>query len=275
MGLELEILRINVSRESKSRAKNWQGWQGPALKFRLEEICENTTHYNNIDMGISKKGADPSRAERKAKKRKLEDAIPDLPGDNETTQGLDVPSGKSEKASKKRKRDNDGLETATNGAISEKERKAAKEAKKEQKRLKDEEDITAEDVEDAKKVAKKDKKSKKDAKIDPANINTTLEVVESEMITKDESVPRKSKKERKAERKAKEAAEVASTEAALLTPSEPAPEFNGDATLEEKKPKRNNRNRERKRKASGDEATNGEGTAPRFIVFIGTVHAFS
>ena len=44
-------------------------------------------------MGVTKKGTEPSRAERKAKKRKLEDAIPDLPGDNDNEVGDDGGEG--------------------------------------------------------------------------------------------------------------------------------------------------------------------------------------
>lgn len=47
-----------------------------------------------------------SRAERKAKKRKLEDAVPDLPGDDD---GMDVVDDSAEN-SKKRKRSGDDTE---------------------------------------------------------------------------------------------------------------------------------------------------------------------
>jgi len=89
----------------------------------------------------------------------------------------------------------------------------------------------------------------------------------------DDKQPRRSKKERKAERKALEAAakskELPVAARGLLP--EPA-KASDDSTPEDKKPKKNNRNREKKRlaKASTGVEAKDEGKPPRFIVFIGT-----
>ena len=222
-------------------------------------------------MGTSKKSADPSRAERKAKKRKLEEAIPDLPGDNDTAEDIVVSSGTLDKVSKKSKKEHDETESMGNRMTSDKERRAAKKAKKEKKSQKKVEEITHKGVQVAEKIAE-DKKTRKQVNAESARIDTALETRDSEKLAQDEDAPKKSKKERKAERKAKEAADAAAIAAALPEPSEPTPESKGDATREEENSKRNNREREKGRKAAGGQVTNGEVKAPRFIVFIGDTY---
>ncbi|KAF4630072.1 hypothetical protein G7Y89_g8078 [Cudoniella acicularis] len=111
----------------------------------------------NRKMGISKpkKGSDPTRAERKAKKRKLEDAIPDLPGDGDEANGVEVNGVENgegkEKKSKKRKRDRDEEVVNMNANAGEEEkeaeRKKRRKEKKEKKRVKKEqEDDDVEEV---------------------------------------------------------------------------------------------------------------------------------
>ncbi|RDL36064.1 uncharacterized protein BP5553_06676 [Venustampulla echinocandica] len=198
-------------------------------------------------MGPIKKGSEVSRAECKAKKRKLEDAIPDIPGEDIETPD-DAPS--TEKASKKRKRskeDGEGVDTE------ESERKARKKEKKEKKGKKDDGD--------------KDEQPEEPA--EPA-------------VEMQDDAPRKSKKERKAERKAREAAEAKeNTKEAESLDAEPS-KSNGDnntpaAAAAEKKSKKSNPNREKKKASKTDGAADGEANgevksrASRFIVFIGNL----
>jgi len=205
-------------------------------------------------MGVSKDTAGLSRAERKSKKRQLEDAIPDLPGDD---QGGDeaIAGEEAEGKSKKRKRNGD------EGDVDEEARKAAK---KEKKRRKSEAAAAAAaeggdgeeggvEIPAAAKKTKKSKSSKEDEVVE------AVEEVQGEV---GDEAPRKSKKERKAERKAKEAAE------AEAKPKEEEAVAGAD---EDGKPaKKNNRNREKKRKAA---AEGGEKEA-RFICFIGMFLCF-
>lgn len=210
-----------------------------------------------------------SRAERKVKKRALEDAIPDLPGDNEA-EVAEVQ--KAEKKSKKRKRD--GEEDAE---VTEESKKVKKDKKDKKKRRKTEEEDVIEEAKDEQKVEKKEKKSKKDKK--EKREEEAPQPVEADTVMAEETeAPKKSKKERKAERKAKEAAEAA-TKGPAPTDGEAPPNTNGEATEEsaDKKSKKNNRNRKKKRKstsANGDTTQSEEGKsskAARFIVFIGNL----
>ncbi|KAH8601956.1 hypothetical protein B0O99DRAFT_607821 [Bisporella sp. PMI_857] len=177
-------------------------------------------------MGNSRKPSDLSRAERKNKKRQLEDAVPDLPGDED----MQVDDGGG-KPSKKRKR----------------------------------EMLGGDDVE--KRIRTEVVEGKKSA--------SGGEAVEDAAEQTDEA-PRKSKKERKAERKAKEAAEAkAAKENPPARPEEEEEEQDErgeqgeDMPIDAEKPKarKNNRNREKKRKAAAE----GPGKEPRFIVFIGNL----
>ncbi|OAF61200.1 hypothetical protein VC83_02334 [Pseudogymnoascus destructans] len=231
-------------------------------------------------MAPIKKAGGP-RSERKAAKRKAQDAIPDVPEDytNDAEQNEEVA------APKKRKRDDDeeADEGAEEGAV-----KNAKKAKKEKKE---------------KEGGKKEKKEKKPKKTDG-------EVEGEETVMEDaapkepkEDVPKKSKKERKAERKAQQAAEaIANTKAnraaeeaaAASTPSVAADGTEtsskpattaaaaGAKTPKAEKPpkldkdgnpikKKNNRNREKKRLAAATAIAAGEKASARFIVFVGNL----
>lgn len=208
------------------------------------------------------------RSERKAKKRKAEDAIPDVPegyGDEEV-QEVEVKS-------KKRKHSEEEGEG---------EAKKAKKEKREKKLAKEEK-------------GEKTKKEKKSKNTDEKQNVEAVEEVEETAQPEGEEAPRKSKKERKAERKAKEAAERAanppelpkatSTTAATATaaPSSHSVEGEGKSTagVTPAKPKldadgnpikkKNNRNREKKRLAAAVLAASGEKAPPRFIVFVGNL----
>jgi nucleolar protein 6 len=213
-------------------------------------------------MTITKKGSDYSRADRKAKKRKLEDAIPDLPGDREAVEITPA----DDKSSKKRKRAPG--DTEAKEVVNDKERKSAK---KEQKRRRVEKETALTLPPGNEETVKKSKKGKKESIADEASEETPAQ---SKGAPEIEEAPKKSKKERKTERKAREAAEKAANQAVVK------PEEDTKATLEheptgsvnpassgDKKPKKNNRNREKKRKASLENGA--EGKAPRFIAFIG------
>jgi nucleolar protein 6 len=210
-------------------------------------------------MAITKKGSDPSRADRKAKKRKLEDAVPDLPGDNEAEER--TPS--NDKSSKKRKRTPD--ETEVKETVDDKEKKSTKKEKK-RKRVEEETALrlgnegTVEGL-----------KSKKEPTADETSEETLVKSKGTAGIGEE---PKKSKKERKIERKAREAAEKATSQAVIHSQEDLKPtlehESNGSATLansEEKKRKKNNRNRKGNRKAALENGADGK--APRFIAFIG------
>ncbi|TVY28816.1 putative RNA-binding protein [Lachnellula hyalina] len=194
----------------------------------------------------SKKGNnDATRAERKAKKRKLEDAIPDLPGEEVVV---------DEKPKKKRKR------SADEDVVEEKA------AKKEKKSKKDKDAVADEDKE-ARSAAKKAKKALKAEQSETA----AVELAVQELVAEEE-VPKKSKKERKAERKAKEAAETA-TAANGTAAKDSTSKEEADGDGEEKKSKKNNRNRaeKRKREAAAKETGEEGGKAARFICFIGNL----
>ncbi|OBT56294.1 hypothetical protein VE04_02054 [Pseudogymnoascus sp. 24MN13] len=211
-------------------------------------------------MAPIKKSAGP-RSERKAAKRKAQDAIPDVPEDynNEGAEEVTAP--------KKRKRDDDeeGGEDAEESGIKKKQKKPKKDAEG------GDEDTMMEDA------APKEPKEPK------------------------EDVPKKSKKERKAERKAQQAAEAianakanraAEEAAAASKPSvasdgteaskpaaaaatggktpkaEKAPKLDKDGNPIKKK---NNRNREKKRLAAATAIAAGEKAPARFIVFVGNL----
>lgn len=208
-------------------------------------------------MGGTKKGTDPSRAERKAKKRKLEDAIPNIPGDNEIEVEPEILS-QSEKPVKKRKRDQADAEE---DSIDEQQKKKEKKEKKEKK-------------------DKKNKKSDEEGGNAPGGDETEdlpKKSEEANGAVENSDIPKKSKKERKAERKARDAAEAAAngeakSPAVTSTPGSGAVVVAAAAT-KEKKPKKNKQNQEKK--APGEKGTaNGsgektDGKAARFIVFIG------
>ncbi|KAL3420193.1 RNA recognition domain-containing protein [Phlyctema vagabunda] len=218
-------------------------------------------------MGASKKATELlSRAERKSKKRQAEDAIPDLPGDNDDD-GEEAQASEAEKSSKKRKRssedkkvvaDPDGAERKS--AKREKKRKRAEEVEGEESKA-----VDAEDQESEKK-----KKKKKSQAEEPADGGEQPAAIEEDDGTAE---PKKSKKERKAERKAREAAEGLTKESKKISPAKsdnvPVGGDEAKAGEEERPKKKNNRNRDKKRKAKAEEA--GESKAARFIVFIGNL----
>ncbi|OBT88760.1 hypothetical protein VE02_02353 [Pseudogymnoascus sp. 03VT05] len=238
-------------------------------------------------MAPIKKAAGP-RSERKAAKRKAQDAIPDVPEDynNEGAEEVTAPA-------KKRKRDDDeeGGEGAEEGAV--KKPKKAKKLREEKKEKKEKEGGKKE------KKEKKEKKPKKD--IEGGDEDTEMvDATPKEPKEPKEDVPKKSKKERKAERKAQQAAEAianakanrAAEEAAATSKptvaadgteaSKPAAAAAGAKTPKaEKAPKldkdgnpikkKNNRNREKKRLAAATAIAAGEKAPARFIVFVGNL----
>ncbi|RDW77411.1 hypothetical protein BP6252_05464 [Coleophoma cylindrospora] len=209
-------------------------------------------------MGPPKKEAGLSRAERKSKKRKAEDAIPDLPGgeDNGDADEQDTIDIKSE-PSKKRKRSGEETESVAESPF--KERKSAKREKK----------------------AKKDKKGDAEATAEPIDVESAP--VESADASEEATTAKKSKKERKAERRAKELAEGGkkeeektfeatgeSADVAVDAAPTDGKAVTAKADGEQAPKKKNNRNRDKKRKAKA-EAAEGEQKAARFIVFIGNL----
>jgi nucleolar protein 6 len=222
-------------------------------------------------MGVSKKGSDPSRAERKAKKRKLEDTIPDLPGDGEAQEAI-TNTTDDDKLSKRRRIANNDSNAGENRIIDENGKKSAMKEKKQREA----EEVTGESVddEDAKKVSKKAKRSKTEGKAESLIKESPQGL---EQTAGKEDVSRKSKKERKAERKVREAAKKGAGQDGDVPAEDLRPKLQPPSTVatvliapEEKKPKKNNRNREKKRKAVLE--TGEQGKAPRFIAFIGMFH---
>jgi nucleolar protein 6 len=213
-------------------------------------------------MAVPKRGSDQSRAERKAKKRKLEDTIPDLPGDDQVV-AAELASDNDEHLSKKRKR------SSENGLV---EGGDGKPKKKEKKRQKDGDSTTLAGGDNGSdSIPNKTKKGKKEVKHQVSVEESPADLV---VAVGDTDVPKKSKKERKAERKAREAVEKATRDKDALAGESTSIAVDGSkaATImpadpEEKRPKKNNRNREKKRKAALEDGA--EVKAPRFIAFIG------
>jgi nucleolar protein 6 len=243
----------------------------------MKIVTEGWMQVHNIslehhNMGLPRKEQDPTRAERKAKKRKLEDAIPDLPGDNEIAEDSKV----GEKSNKKRKV-KEGSEN-----IAGKERDSASLNQK-GKKIKDKElskeSSTKVEINSANSTTKKKKET---LASDVAHSDNAVEFMEPHTPVADDQTPRKSKKERKAARKVAEAAEAAKVISNRVTESvkvgtEPAAVMEVDQV---KKAKKNNRNREKKRKGANgttlgasdaDAGEKKEGKAARFIVFIGKI----
>lgn len=187
-------------------------------------------------------GAGASRAERKAKRRKLENSIPDIPEDIETE------SNNDNAVSTKRKRalDDDAIDDQATP-------------------LDSNEEISKKNKESTRK-SKKTKTSSTDTPSLPIQIEDPSDIAETE------AAPKKSKKERKAERKAKEAAANATS---ATQEAKPAGKGNGadvntsgksDDTTAEKK-------RAKNKKQGGVAGENAESKAARFIVFIGKLLA--
>ncbi|KFY35388.1 hypothetical protein V494_05983 [Pseudogymnoascus sp. VKM F-4513 (FW-928)] len=221
------------------------------------------------------------RSERKAAKRKAQDAIPDVPEDY----GNEVSEEVSE-APKKRKRSED--DEADEGAEEVKKPKKAKKLRKEKKEKKEKE---------GKKEKKEKKEKKPKATEGEGEDEDTVMAEPAEPKEPKEDVPKKSKKERKAERKAQQAAEAIANAKANRAREEAAPTTTtaGDGTetsapttaTGEKTPKaekavkldkdgnpikkKNNRNREKKRLAAATAIAAGEKAPARFIVFVGNL----
>lgn len=182
-------------------------------------------------------GAGASRAERKAKRRKLEDSIPDIPDDLETESNTDSVSAK-----RKRNLDDDANEEQIvdgNGEITKKNKESNHKSKKTKTTLVD---------------------------------ITSLPVQNGELsdIAETEVAPKKSKKERKAERKAKEAAANATskTQDTETAAKKNDPDTNAvgdsDQTTSTKK-------RAKNKKQGDGSGANAESKTSRFIVFVGEI----
>lgn len=213
-------------------------------------------------MGGGKKGADVSRAARKAKKRKLEDAIPDVPGDNDIARPELMTMTESNEPPKKRKRDHD--EDVMSEDRSTKDKKKKKRGEKKDK--------------------KKDKKSIDEGESGPEVANAEHIVsekkpgAEADNAVKNEDVPRKSKKERKAERRAREAAEATAKEVKGLSESNTTGPESSVAPVaipgKDKNAKKDKKKQDKKNSNASEtqQNTNGEKSGrkgARFIVFIG------
>ncbi|ESZ89462.1 hypothetical protein SBOR_10153 [Sclerotinia borealis F-4128] len=180
-------------------------------------------------------GAGASRADRKAKRRKLENSIPDIPDDLETE------SNDDNALSTKRKRaldDNENDGQATPRDVDQEIAKTNKESSHK---------------------SKKTKTASADTSSLPLQIGEPSDIKEAEVSLK------KSKKERKAERKAREAAADTNQEAktaAKQNDRDSNSTGRSDPTTTEKK-------RVKSKKQAGVPGTNAESKASRFIVFIG------
>ncbi|KAF7914995.1 uncharacterized protein EAE98_011318 [Botrytis deweyae] len=179
-------------------------------------------------------GTGASRAERKAKRRKIENSIPDIP---------------------------DGLETEANddGAVSTKRKRSIDDDAKvgQTVTLNRNEETAYQNVESHHK-SKKNKTSSTESSSLPMQIEEPSDIAETE------AAPKKSKKERKAERKAREA-DAKST--SITQTAEPATENAtgpSDQINAEKK-------RSKTKKQGAVSGGNSESKAARFIVFIGNL----
>ncbi|QSZ30816.1 hypothetical protein DSL72_000374 [Monilinia vaccinii-corymbosi] len=187
-------------------------------------------------------GSGASRAERKAKRRKLENSIPDIPDDLETESNHDsVPT------KRKRALDDDMNEDPItpfdgNGEM-------------------------AKDK-DSNHKSKKTKTTSVDISSRPVQIGEPS----GDDIAENEIAPKKSKKERKAERKAKEAAANTNTTSTKQEGETAAKQSdldtnavgNSDQTTSGKK-------RAKNKKQGGVSGANSESKAARFIVFVGNL----
>ncbi|KAB8290515.1 hypothetical protein EYC80_010944 [Monilinia laxa] len=182
-------------------------------------------------------GAGASRAERKAKRRKLENSIPDIPDDLETESNND-----SVLAKRKRALDDD----ANEGQI----------------------------IDGNEEIAKKNKESNHKSKKNKTTAvdTTSLPVQNGELsdIAETELAPKKSKKERKAERKAREAAANATSN---TQDTETAEKKNGPDTntVGDSDQTTCTKKRAKNKKQGDGSGANAESKASRFIVFVGNL----
>ncbi|PQE27781.1 hypothetical protein CJF31_00010046 [Rutstroemia sp. NJR-2017a BVV2] len=173
-----------------------------------------------------------SRAERKAKKRKLENSIPDVPEDLETE------SANEEITSAKRKRDShDGADGSAE-----------------------------QDAEKSERIEKSDRKAKR-TKVNSTDApSSSIPTGDQEAsLLNDENAPKKSKKERKAERKAREAAAATATPETLATTTTPEQNAPEKASRAESAKTNAGASVRKKQKVTDPKP---EGKAARFIVFI-------
>ncbi|KAF7960522.1 hypothetical protein EAE96_000202 [Botrytis aclada] len=184
-------------------------------------------------------GGGASRAERKAKRRKIENSIPDIPDDIET-------------------------EANDDGAVSTKRKRSIDDDAKVGRAftLERAEGIADKNVESLHK-SKKNKISSTESSLLPTKIEEPSDIAETE------AAPKKSKKERKAERKAREADAKSTSIAQIAEPvSGNAPGTNAtepsDQISAEKK-------RVKTKKPGGVSGDNSESKTARFIVFIGNL----
>ncbi|KAF5878814.1 putative rna binding protein [Botrytis fragariae] len=179
-------------------------------------------------------GTGASRAERKAKRRKIENSIPDIPDDL-------------------------GTEANDDGAVSTKRKRSIDDDAKvgQAITLDRKEEIADKNVESHHK-SKKNKTSSTESSLLPMQIGEPSDIAETE------AAPKKSKKERKAERKAKEA-DAKST--SIAQTAEPA---TGNATGPPDQISAE-RKRAKTKKQGGASGDNSESKAARFIVFIGNL----
>ncbi|TGO10745.1 hypothetical protein BTUL_0127g00450 [Botrytis tulipae] len=178
-------------------------------------------------------GTGASRAERKAKRRKIENSIPDIPEDLET-------------------------EANDDGAVSTKRKRSIvdDDAKVDQiVTLEGNEEIAGKNVESHHK-SKKNKTSSTESSLLPVQIEEPSDIAETE------ATPKKSKKERKAERKAREADAKSTSTAQTAEPATGNATGPSDQISAEKK-------RSKTKKQGGVSGENSESKAARFIVFIG------
>jgi nucleolar protein 6 len=237
-------------------------------------------------MGGPNKSYDSTRAERKAKKRKLAELVPDLPGDEGHDGELKNGREDTRESLKKKKKTTNEKESAIN-------ERGQSERKNENNRKKikgldgdggTKVGITGGHCEDPNGTHKTIQY--KDHKRAEIQLDTAKPIAESEENPQDQEPARKSKKERKAEKRAKEAAESTKNQGSHVLDSlaKANHEVNLDvaATLEKKNPRKNNRNREKKREAAAAAAAAKDKSSTdsqlqklavdrpnRFIVFIG------
>lgn len=235
-------------------------------------------------MVITSNDKSSTRAERKTKKRKLEDAIPNLPGDTGFEEIQNTSKRRHDKTSKIRSPTNDDAEDVIDNSCHSHPQKAGK---KEKKPAISKQDFGSNGQATDLNATKKTKSTKLEtaryldgySDEDTMTANIVLDTMEGDRP------PKKSKKERKAARKAIEAGQAAQT-AEITTgndaPSVPVLDSLGTDGVEPVvvKSRKNNRNREKKRKVVRGNGTTGTGEvndtkdeikakAVRFICFIG------
>ena len=223
----------------------------PALPLQVPSPIHPHQHQSitTATMGFEKEKKSVPRSERKAKKRKAEDAIPDVPEDYAEEQldeqvktkkrKADAEEPKKEKKSKKSKPEEKTEDFEMTEAA------PAKEDKEEGS------DGESQDP-DAPRLSKKERKALRKAK--EAAERLANPPVEGEALVEKSIAP---KTDEKAEKPAKPEPRSA----------KPIPlDANGNPVK-----KKNNRNREKKRLAAAALAASGEKAPPRFIVFVGNL----